>query len=76
MSFRAQSCLSRTTGYLIDALATQIWEIDEAKGILRTFKGSYSQYHVQREAEQAAEKQASGSNLRVIRAHSQTSGIS
>ena len=51
--------------YLIDALATQIWEIDEAKGILRTFKGSYSQYHLQREAEQAAEKEASGSNLGV-----------
>ena len=49
--------------YLIDALATQIWEIDESKGILRTFKGSYSQYHLQREAEQAAEKEASGSNL-------------
>jgi len=51
--------------YLIDALATQIWEIDEAKGILRTFKGSYSQYHLQREVEQAAEKEASGSNLGV-----------
>ena len=51
--------------YLIDALATQIWEIDEAKGILRTFKGSYSQYHLQREAEQAAEKEASGSNIGV-----------
>jgi len=51
--------------YLIDALATQIWEINEAKGILRTFKGSYSQYHLQREAEQMAEKEASGSNLGV-----------
>jgi ATP-binding cassette subfamily F protein 3 len=30
--------------YLIDALATQIWEIDETKGILAVFKGSYSQY--------------------------------
>jgi ATP-binding cassette subfamily F protein 3 len=37
--------------YLIDALATQIWEIDEQKGILRTFKGSYSQYHHMLEAE-------------------------
>jgi ATP-binding cassette subfamily F protein 3 len=43
--------------YLIDALASQIWEIDEAKGILRTFKGSYSQYHLQREAERLAEKE-------------------
>ena len=43
--------------YLIDALATQIWEIDESKGILHTFKGSYSQYHEQREAERIAEKE-------------------
>jgi ATP-binding cassette, subfamily F, member 3 len=48
--------------YLIDALATQIWEIDEDNGILRTFKGSYSQYHLQREAEQAAEKETRGNN--------------
>jgi ATP-binding cassette subfamily F protein 3 len=44
--------------YLIDALATQIWEIDEAQGILRTFKGSYSQYHAQLEAERMAELEA------------------
>jgi ATP-binding cassette subfamily F protein 3 len=37
--------------YLIDALATQIWEIDEVRGILRTFKGSYSQYHQMMETE-------------------------
>ncbi len=47
--------------YLIDALATQIWEIDEEAGILRTFKGSYSQYHLQREAELLAESEASQS---------------
>src|SRR4030042_6867274 len=47
--------------YLIDALATQIWEIDEVKGILRTFKGSYSQYHQQLLVEQLAEKEAAGS---------------
>lgn len=52
--------------YLIDALATQIWEIDEDRGILRTFKGSYSQYHLQQEAEQAAEKETSGNNSLVI----------
>ncbi|OGN89223.1 MAG: hypothetical protein A2Y88_02385 [Chloroflexi bacterium RBG_13_48_10] len=44
--------------YLIDALATQIWEIDEGKGTLRTFKGSYSQYHMQQEAERIADKEA------------------
>lgn len=41
--------------YLIDALATQIWEIDERLGILKTFKGSYSQYHIQLEAVRNAE---------------------
>ena len=49
--------------YLIDALATQIWEIDEARGILRTFKGSYSQYHLQQEAERLAEKDPRGENI-------------
>jgi len=44
--------------YLIDALATQIWEIDEDKGILRTFKGSYSRYRQEREAERLKEKEA------------------
>jgi ATP-binding cassette subfamily F protein 3 len=48
--------------YLIDALATQIWEIDETKGLLRTFKGSYSQYHLQLEAERLAVKESSGDN--------------
>ena len=42
--------------YLIDALATQIWEIDEANSILRTFKGSYSLYSQQKEAERMANK--------------------
>jgi ATP-binding cassette, subfamily F, member 3 len=42
--------------YLIDALATQIWEIDEVVGLLHTFKGSYSQYHMQQEAEREARK--------------------
>jgi ATPase subunit of ABC transporter with duplicated ATPase domains len=41
-------------------LDTQIWEIDETKGMLRTFKGSYSQYHQQRLAEQLVEKEAAG----------------
>jgi ATP-binding cassette subfamily F protein 3 len=52
--------------YLIDALATQIWEIDEEKGILRTFKGSYSQYHAQQIAEQMAEKElAEGKSVEI-----------
>ncbi len=46
--------------YLIDALATQIWEIDEDKGILRTFKGSYSEYHQLQAAELIAAKGTAG----------------
>lgn len=30
--------------YLIDALATQIWEMDPDKGSLQVFKGSYSEF--------------------------------
>ena len=37
--------------YLIDALATQIWDIDEENHSLGLFRGSYSQYRAQREAE-------------------------
>jgi ATP-binding cassette subfamily F protein 3 len=51
--------------YLIDALATQIWEIDEDKAILRTFKGSYSQYRLQQEAERLAEKETNEINFNV-----------
>jgi ATP-binding cassette subfamily F protein 3 len=40
--------------YLIDALATQIWEIDETQGKLRVFKGSYSLYRLELEAEREA----------------------
>jgi ATP-binding cassette subfamily F protein 3 len=36
--------------FLIDALATQIWEIDKSEGVLRVFKGSYREYRSQREA--------------------------
>lgn len=42
--------------YLIDALGTQIWEIDEEKNTLRVFKGTYSEYHTLRENEREAEK--------------------
>jgi ATP-binding cassette subfamily F protein 3 len=46
--------------YLIDALATQIWEIDEAQGRLRVFKGTYSEFHTVKEAEMEAGKSKSG----------------
>ncbi len=44
--------------YLIDALATQVWEIDEERSLLRVFKGTYSEYRLARDAEHEAEKAA------------------
>ncbi len=40
--------------YLIDALGTQIWEIDPDETSLRIFLGTYSEYRIQKEAEKAA----------------------
>jgi len=40
--------------YLIDALATQVWEIEPDQSALRVFEGSYSQYRAQREFEREA----------------------
>jgi ATP-binding cassette subfamily F protein 3 len=37
--------------YLIDALATQIWDILPERKTMRVFKGTYSEYHAQLEAE-------------------------
>jgi ATP-binding cassette, subfamily F, member 3 len=41
--------------YLIDALGTQIWEIEPDEASLRVFEGTYSQYRTQREAEDTAQ---------------------
>ena len=40
--------------YLIDALATQIWEIDPAQTFLQIFEGDYSQYRAHQNAEKTA----------------------
>ncbi len=49
--------------YLINALATQIWEIDKNEQELSVFEGNYTQYREQRERELAEKKAASaGSN--------------
>ncbi|HSF80155.1 MAG TPA: ABC-F family ATP-binding cassette domain-containing protein [Anaerolineales bacterium] len=40
--------------YLIDALATQIWEIEPDEASMKVFSGSYSQYRLEREAAAAA----------------------
>ncbi len=44
--------------YLIDALATQVWEIEDAGDALRVFKGSYSEYRQARDAEREAARAA------------------
>ncbi len=49
--------------YLIDALATQIWEVDPDQSVLQVFTGSYSEYHAKREAEKSTiQAQKSDSN--------------
>ena len=42
--------------YLIDALSSQIWEIDQDERTLSVFQGSYSQYHAQQEAVRLAQE--------------------
>jgi len=42
--------------YLIDALATQIWEIDQEMHTLKVFKGTYTEYHALQEAQREADK--------------------
>ncbi len=54
--------------YLIDALATQVWEIDEAAEVLRTFKGSYSLYRAEQEAVQEAAREAARAAAEIERA--------
>ncbi len=46
--------------YLIDALATQIWEVEPAKKSLRVFDGTYSEYKafLQAEAQSAVNQKA------------------
>ncbi|HEX2979589.1 MAG TPA: ABC-F family ATP-binding cassette domain-containing protein [Anaerolineaceae bacterium] len=45
--------------YLIDALATQVWEVEPEQASLRVFEGTYSEYRTAREAEADARKAAS-----------------
>jgi ATP-binding cassette subfamily F protein 3 len=40
--------------YLIDALGTQIWEIEPDEAAMRIFAGTYTEYRTQREAEKVA----------------------
>ncbi|MCK4900421.1 MAG: ABC-F family ATP-binding cassette domain-containing protein, partial [Anaerolineales bacterium] len=52
-NFQGTTLLVSHDRYLIDALATQIWEIETGQSNLHVFEGSYSQYHTQKEAEKA-----------------------
>ncbi len=44
--------------YLIDGLATQVWEVLPEQGVLRVFEGTYSQYKQALAAEEAAREAA------------------
>jgi ATP-binding cassette subfamily F protein 3 len=46
--------------YLIDALGTQIWEIDKDGAALRVFSGTYSEYRASQEKQAAANDLNSG----------------
>jgi ATP-binding cassette subfamily F protein 3 len=66
--------------YLIDALATQIWEVDPQQASLRVFQGTYSEYHLARQAEAAQPDNlhpAPGKKLEAPRSHqpSKTSNL-
>ncbi|HEX9616543.1 MAG TPA: ABC-F family ATP-binding cassette domain-containing protein [Anaerolineales bacterium] len=53
--------------YLIDALSTQVWEIDQEHQRLRVFLGTYSEYRAELEAERLAveaRRQQTGSPVR------------
>ena len=45
--------------YLIDAIGTQIWEIEPGERSMHLFEGTYTQYRTQREAERLAEEERS-----------------
>jgi ATP-binding cassette, subfamily F, member 3 len=55
--FQGSMLLVSHDRYLIDALATQVWEIDQPARRLSVFKGTYSEYHAQQEAEKLQESE-------------------
>jgi ATP-binding cassette, subfamily F, member 3 len=62
--------------YLIDALATQIWEVIPAESALRVFSGTYSEYKEFKAAQAAAAVQAGGRPKAEISHPRQASGPS
>jgi len=61
--------------YLIDALATQIWEIEPGERDMRIFEGSYSAYHAERTAENQALEQSKGQRKTTTPANHTQHGI-
>jgi len=57
--------------YLIDALATQVWEVEPAHRSLRVFEGTYSEYRAACQAEglQAAAGKAAAQAQKIEREH-------
>jgi ATP-binding cassette subfamily F protein 3 len=54
--------------YLIDALGTQIWEVDEGKRALLVYKGTYSEYREYKEAQREARKATASASSKRKRA--------
>jgi ATP-binding cassette subfamily F protein 3 len=61
--------------YLIDALATQIWEIEPGERDMRIFEGSYSAYRAERTAENQALEQSKGQRKTTTPANHTQHGI-
>lgn len=57
--FRGTILLVSHDRYLIDALATQIWEVDPARKTLISFEGTYSEFKTQQQTEQPTSLEAS-----------------
>lgn len=62
--------------YLIDSLATQIWEVDPQGRSLRVFRGSYTEYRAQqlRQAEQQAMVKTPASEPEPVQRKTRTDG--
>ena len=49
--------------YLIDVLATQVWEIDKDRAVLRVFKGTYSEYRSRGESPEVSDSASDDSHI-------------
>ncbi len=49
--------------YLIDALATQVWEIDKVEGVLNVFRGTYTEYRERAESAAGSDAASEASRL-------------